>query len=638
MKKLGFILLLIAISSLLSLSVLASDLTLEIISDTPEFVSTGDIIEIEVILHNSSSTALQSVQITNSQDREWSQVVSVPARDSRSIQYRYIVGSRDIGGSALQFKFFASNSAYTAVALATGSDSVEYTVIPDRVLSFAGSNSPTNNYPIQLGTEIKYDFRLTNLGNAPIHNIVVSSTLDPSLYTTINMLDAGGDRVVSLNYVVPQSTPDGDLNHRFMMTAEDIETSYTTVLTPVVGKKDLEISAALSNSNPLPGTRVIATIYLKNVGTVPLRSLNVTCSLDPSWSSNISLISAGSTVMETFSYTVPLTMQNGDIIEFIFNVSDSGNILESTVISNPITGTVSTNTDRDPIIHTNIQPEDGELEVEMGNDNPFSGNTGTTNFDPRDDVIDNTQNTDRPGNSPSSTLPDGNPIDNNPPWVNDFVRDMNSGRDWETILKNIPDGTPIEEVIPYIPSDLSPEVLRGLLPGWATPFIVAHGEGYDAGDVFGDIIRGGGLNDLMDNVASLDHYSSALMDLIFSDIYDSLVDEDGNMSPDILSALTELDVDNLSSSPTSSVDTSSGSDTSDSHNQSNLSTIDDPSIPAPIPTPRSSSDGVLPQTNDSTHNINYVFISIALVLLLILIKTIFSLAFGSKQYKQSVSK
>jgi len=179
------------------------------------------------------------------------------------------------------------------------------------------------------GQDVTYEITVTNTGEIDLHNVAVTDSLDDSWNQTISLLPKGGEQKYQFTYTVPAAAADNQvISNIATATADEMQSPVTDRQDVTVKIPSYTITKTLAtgqSSIVLPGDIVKYEITVTNTGDIDLHSVVVKDSLNPGWSQVIQTLpyEVGNTQVFEFTYTVPNTVANNQVIQNVASVTST---------------------------------------------------------------------------------------------------------------------------------------------------------------------------------------------------------------------------------------------------------------------------------------------------------------------------
>lgn len=184
---------------------------------------------------------------------------------------------------------------------------------------------------VNIGEEVRYSIKVTNTGEVDIHDLVITDSMDVEGVWTKTVPELSyieGENFVEFEYtyVVPKTVMDNDvINNVATVVSREIKTPTTDDENVTVDAPSYEITKTLKpgqNSEVNPGDEVTYIITVTNIGDVDIHELVIKDSLDESWIKELPILThtVDNKVEYEFTYTVPETVKDGDIIDNVATV------------------------------------------------------------------------------------------------------------------------------------------------------------------------------------------------------------------------------------------------------------------------------------------------------------------------------
>ncbi|QHW30913.1 DUF11 domain-containing protein [Paenibacillus rhizovicinus] len=265
----------------------------------------GDTIKYTVVVSNDSEfTTVYNLHLTDALISLDQSIAQLNPKASTMFEGMYTVPSGTPAGTII------TNTAVLQSSLGTLSDTVQVTVAPAAKIGIAKTPRRPSVAP---GDTVIYDIVVTNTGNIPLTNVVVS---DPGLSfsTTIPTLPVGAQNASEAFFTVPLDTPAGTkfFNQATVTSNETPPASDTSeiIVAPVYS---LSVHKQVAPSTAIPGETVEYTITVTNTSNDTITNVVVS---DPTIGVMQTFVSmpAGSTVVIHAPFIIPADAVAGSVI------------------------------------------------------------------------------------------------------------------------------------------------------------------------------------------------------------------------------------------------------------------------------------------------------------------------------------
>lgn len=200
-----------------------------------------------------------------------------------------------------------------------GEDTAIVTVSPAPALAVFKSSSTPAAFP---GETVIYSLTISNTGNVPLTNVVLSDTLI-GLNAVLPLLGIGQSETIRQPFRIPETAPAGQvfINTATVTSAETPPTESSAAVTVRSGFS-LAVLKSVSATAAAPGDTVTYRIELRNDSNAPVTNIRVVDRV-LGFSQIITEIPAGRSVVLEVEYIVPAAAPGGSVITNIVTaVSD----------------------------------------------------------------------------------------------------------------------------------------------------------------------------------------------------------------------------------------------------------------------------------------------------------------------------
>jgi uncharacterized repeat protein (TIGR01451 family) len=324
------------------------DIDLSLLDPNQKIVGLGEVVRYVVSVENKSNVSLVDVELEDSLVSGWVKTIpllGIGESISEELEYTVgldvpgltvienlatgrisyqknpkndYVGDPNVGGSAVhpsdQEGFLIHDDPENVLVNMSRGVTLDMKIVGESRTSRPGDN-------------VTFSIVVKNVGNTPLYNLVVTSSLDPQFSQRISGMEIGESKTVQYVYPVPanasgdetlvnvakvsvgpDSVTDIGENPRDLLGNIDEQLTATSSVSFVVGGEDKYwVEKTLVGSSGLkvnPGDEIRFSITAFNDGTGELKDIKLTDVMDPGWVKNFSLLSGESVVYE-FGYVVP---------------------------------------------------------------------------------------------------------------------------------------------------------------------------------------------------------------------------------------------------------------------------------------------------------------------------------------------
>jgi len=292
--------------------------TKELATGQSSIVLPGSTVNYVIRVENTGDVALHNVVVTDSLDTAgtWTKtIVVLEAGGSREYTFTYTLPVTATNNQVIK-------NVVTATSDETEDeeDDEDVTVkVPG--LSITKELASGQSDIVKPGGTVSYVIRVENTGEVALNNVVVTDSLDTAgTWTkTIVVLEAGGSREYTFTYAVPVTATNNQVINNVATATSDETGEVTDDADVTVKVPGLSITKELATGQAsivLPGETVTYKIVVTNTGDVDLHNVAVTDSLDTAgtWTKTIVMLEAGGSREYTFTYTLPVTAINNQVI------------------------------------------------------------------------------------------------------------------------------------------------------------------------------------------------------------------------------------------------------------------------------------------------------------------------------------
>jgi len=274
----------------------------------------GETVAYKITVLNTGEIELNNIEVTDSLDNTWVETITkLNPGESKEYTFEYIVPNDTPNGTII-----------TNVATVVSDeikdpkeDDVDIEVRTPEI-SISKELAVGQRNPVMPGETVTYTIIVENTGNIELNNVIVTDSLDSNWTQTITVLEIGESKEYTFEYIVPINTPNNTtITNVVTVVCDEIKDPKEDEEDVTVKIPGLNVTKELANGqrNPvLPGETVIYTITVTNIREIELTNVEITDSLDLSWTKTITKLNPGESKEYTFEYIVPIDTLNGTII------------------------------------------------------------------------------------------------------------------------------------------------------------------------------------------------------------------------------------------------------------------------------------------------------------------------------------
>ncbi|WP_442951189.1 DUF7507 domain-containing protein [Paenibacillus sp. 481] len=292
----------------------------------------GDTVFFTITVINTGGVTLTNVVISDPVLSFLNTIPSLAPGASVIETIPFIIPDDAVAGSSF-------SNVVTVTPTETGPQQGTTTVTVNDVPAITLTKTPDRDNALP-GDTITYTITVTNTGNIPLTNVIVSDVL-LGLSVTIPALAIGQSQSFTPTFTVPAGTPIGTVITNVSTVVSDQTTSVEATAKVLINPLPPELTVVKTPDRvtAAPGDTVTYTITVTNPGTVILT--NVVLSDDTlGISQSIDTLNPGESQPFTFSFIIPTGTPNGSVITNVaVAISDQ---------TNPEQGTASVTVDPSP--------------------------------------------------------------------------------------------------------------------------------------------------------------------------------------------------------------------------------------------------------------------------------------------------
>ena len=275
----------------------------------------GETVIYTITVENTGDIELNNILVTDSLNNTWIQtIIKLEPGESEEYTFEYIVPINTPNGTTVK-------NIVTAICDEISEPEIDeedvevYT--PD--LTITKELAPGQRNPVIPGETVTYKIVVTNTGDIELNNVVVTDSLDNTWIQTIIKLEPGESEEYTFEYIVPINTPNGTtVKNIVTAVCDEITEPETDEEDVLVYTPDLTITKELAAGQKnlvMPGEKVTYVITVTNTGNIELNNIEVTDSLDDTWTQTITKLEPGENEEYIFEYIIPINTPNNTIVK-----------------------------------------------------------------------------------------------------------------------------------------------------------------------------------------------------------------------------------------------------------------------------------------------------------------------------------
>lgn len=286
-------------------------------SVSPVQAAQGQSVLYTLVITNTGNTVLTDVTVTDPLLGINISIGTLSASEVRTISIPYTV-PLDSGETILNTS--TVSGFFNSQLLSDQAEASLFILIPDFTL-----NKSVSPAEARAGETVVFSYIVTNTGNIPLNDIVVSDSL-LSYAVTINILDPGDTASGDISYLIPSSyLGNTTITNTMIAEAQQAGTRQASATVNIIGSPVISLTKSADRSTALPGETIFYTITVSNRGNIHLTNVGVSDTL-LDLNEIIPLLGVGQSESFIVSFVIPVGTPSGTIITNISNaVSDETN-------------------------------------------------------------------------------------------------------------------------------------------------------------------------------------------------------------------------------------------------------------------------------------------------------------------------